>query len=201
MSEAEVYASRHRRRINSELSKIIVRWNVWAKCVVEELCVAVEEGAAGALEDEEEGDEEEAPGVGADAVGVEATGADGGEDGAPFTEGAGVTDILGVAPLNVTFLTTPYILSEKCRLPAVSMANPDGSFITAAVASPPSPLFGSIDAAIPVRATVDIMPVLAVTFRMRRLPESEMYMLPDASNTTFLGLYSLAAVARMSSPL
>ena len=37
------------------------------------------------------------------SVGVEATG----EDGAPLTEGADVTDILGVAPLNVTFLTTP----------------------------------------------------------------------------------------------
>ena len=63
--------------------------------------MAVEEGATGALEDEEE-----VPGVGVDAVGVEATGADGGEDGAPFTEGADVTDMLGVAPLNVTFLTT-----------------------------------------------------------------------------------------------
>ena len=63
--------------------------------------MAVEEGEAGALENEEE-----APGVGADAVGVEATGADGGDDGAPFTEGADVTDTLGVAPLKVTFLTT-----------------------------------------------------------------------------------------------
>ena len=117
--------------------------------------MAVEEGATGALEDEEgeeapgvgaieidvlgvtvgdkdgdeeieekEGDEEvegEAPGVGAieidvlsltvgavemNRVGVKAVGADGGEDGAPFTDGADVTDILGVAPLNVTSLTT-----------------------------------------------------------------------------------------------
>ena len=67
-------------------------------------------------------EEDEAPGVGAieidvlgvavgavemDRVGVEATaGADGGEDGAPLAEGADVTDILDVAPLNVTFLTT-----------------------------------------------------------------------------------------------
>ena len=66
MPEAEVYASRHRLRINSELNKIIVIWNVWAKCVVEELCVAVEEGATGALEDVEDDEEEdEAPGVGA----------------------------------------------------------------------------------------------------------------------------------------
>ena len=35
-------------------------------------------------------------------VGVEATGA----DGASSTAGADVTDALGVAPLNVTFLTT-----------------------------------------------------------------------------------------------
>ena len=125
--------------------------SVWAKCIVEELCVAVEEGATGALEDEEmegeeeapvaganeidilgltagdedgdedieeeeeegKGDEEEAPGVGADAVGVEVTGADGGEDGAPFTEGADVTDALGVAPLNATFLTTAPNSSAK----------------------------------------------------------------------------------------
>ena len=78
-----------------------MRWSVWAKYVAEELCVAVEEGATEALEDEEE-----EPGVEADAVGVEATGAYGGEDGAPLTEGADVTDMLGVAPLNVTFLTT-----------------------------------------------------------------------------------------------
>ena len=88
--------------------------------------MAVEEGAAGALEggeeeeEAEEGDcegEEEAPGVGAieidvlgltvgavemNRVGVEATG----EDGAPLTEGADVTDALGVAPVNVTFLMT-----------------------------------------------------------------------------------------------
>ena len=69
--------------------------------------MAVEEGAVGALEDEEE-----APGVGADAVGVEATGADG-EDGVPLTEGGDVADMLGVAPLNVTFLTTPNLSSAK----------------------------------------------------------------------------------------
>ena len=64
MPEAEVSASRHRWRINSELSKIIVRWSVWAKCVVEELCMAVEEGATEASEDmEEEEGEVEAPGV------------------------------------------------------------------------------------------------------------------------------------------
>ena len=130
MPEAEVYASRHRLRINSELNKIIVIWNVWAKCVVEELCVAVEEGATGALEDVEDDEEEdEAPGVGSikvdvlgltvgavemNRVGVEATaGADGGADGAPLTEGADVTDILGVAPLNVTFLTTSLVESAK----------------------------------------------------------------------------------------
>ena len=77
MSEAKVYASRHRWRFNSVDSKIIVRWIVWATCVVEELCVAVVEGATEALEDveEEEGDkvieeEEEAPGVGAIEIDV-----------------------------------------------------------------------------------------------------------------------------------
>ena len=74
--------------------------------------MAVDEGAFEALDDDEE-----APGVGAieidalgltvgavemNRVGVEAKGA----DGAPYTEGADVTDMLGVAPLYVTFLTT-----------------------------------------------------------------------------------------------
>ena len=54
--------------------------------------------------EEEEGDE--APGVGADAVGVGATGVDDGEVGALLSEGADVIDMLGVAPVNVTFLTT-----------------------------------------------------------------------------------------------
>ena len=83
------------------------------------------------IEEEEEGDkEDEALGVVAieieidvlgvtagtgagavemDRVGVEATG----EDGAPLTEGADVTDILGVAPSNATFLTTPPSDVEK----------------------------------------------------------------------------------------
>ena len=70
------------------------------------------------------------------------------------------------------------------------------------VASPPSPLYGSKPLpSTPVPAIVVIMPVLAVTFRMRPLTESEMYMFPDASNTTLQGDFSLAAVARMSSPL
>ena len=48
------------------------------------------------------------------------------------------------------------------------MANPEGSNIEAAVASPPSPLYGSRSLGeAPVPATVVIMPVLAVTFRMR----------------------------------
>ena len=52
------------------------------------------------------------------------------------------------------------------------MANPDGTAIAAAVASPPSPLYGrsldtSAESAAPVPAIVVIMPVLAVTFRMR----------------------------------
>ena len=89
-------------------------------------------------DEEEEGDEdEEAPGVGAieidvlgvtvgavemNRIGVEATG----EDGAPLTEGADVTDMLGVAPVNATFLTTPYFVSVKYRLPATSMAIAEG---------------------------------------------------------------------------
>ena len=48
------------------------------------------------------------------------------------------------------------------------MANPEGSNIEAAVASPPSPFFSweALGFA-PVPATVVIMPVLAVTFRIR----------------------------------
>ena len=63
------------------------------------LCLAV-----GDKDGDEEGDE--APGVGADAVGVGATGVDDGEVGALLSEGADVIDMLGVAPVNVTFLTT-----------------------------------------------------------------------------------------------
>ena len=69
------------------------------------------------------------------------------------------------------------------------MAIPEGLCIAANVASPPSPFFRSLDMASPIPATVDIMPVLAVTFRMRRLPVSEMYIFPDASNTTFVGWF------------
>ena len=68
-------------------------------------------------EEEEGGEEEKVPGVGAieidvlgltvgavemNRVGVEATGA----DGAPLTEGADVTDVLGVVPVNAIILTT-----------------------------------------------------------------------------------------------
>ena len=59
------------------------------------------------------------------------------------------------------------------------MATPIGYCIEADVARPPSPTYGSFETA-PVPATVDIMPVPAVTYRMRRLPVSEMYMFPDA---------------------
>ena len=52
------------------------------------------------------------------------------------------------------------------------MAIPVRSIIEANVAGPPSPLYGASadtpeDPAAPVPATVDIMPVLAVTSRMR----------------------------------
>ena len=147
--------------------KIIVRLIVWAKCVVEDLCLGVEGCAVGALEDEEEGDEEEALGVGAieiDVLGLTVEDEDGDEEieeeegdeeealgvGAieidvlgltvededgdeeieeedeegDEEEGADVTDILGVAPVNVTFLTTPPYESAKHRLPAVSVAIP-----------------------------------------------------------------------------
>ena len=88
----------------------------------------VEEGVAGAIEvevlgigaieidvigvtagdkDGDEGMKDEVLGVGADLVGVEATGEDGGEDSVPVIEGADVTGVLGVAPVYVTFLTTP----------------------------------------------------------------------------------------------
>ena len=74
------------------------------------------------------------------------------------------------------------------------MATAEGEYILADVASPPSPLDGASagtgqESATPVPATVDIMPVLAVTFRMRPFPESEMYMFPDASNVTFVGVF------------
>ena len=92
-----------------------MRWSVWAKCVAEDLCLAVEEGAAGALEYEgdevlgvgaieidllgvtvrdkngdEEMEDEEAPGVGAseiDALGVTA------RVGAGAGEGAGAVEM------------------------------------------------------------------------------------------------------------
>ena len=49
--------------------------------------------------------------------------------------------------------------------------------------------------------TVVITPVATVTLRMRLLARSEMYKLPELSNTTSCGLLSLAAVACMLSPL
>ena len=61
-----VYASPHRRRINSELNKIIVTWSAWATCVQADLCLCdpVVEGVAGAFE------VEDALGTGAVAEGV-----------------------------------------------------------------------------------------------------------------------------------
>ena len=80
-------------------------------------------------------------------------------------------------------------------LPAMSMANPVGYWNRADVGSKATFI------ALAIPATVDIMPVLAVIFRMRLFHVSEMYMFPDASNATFVGLFRQAAVARMSSPL
>ena len=85
-------------------------------------------------------------------------------------------------------------------LPTESMAMLLTESIDVAVALPPSTGVDS-QSDFPVPATVVIMPVLASTFRTRLFDESAMYMFPDASNATFSGELSLAAVARMLSPL
>ena len=51
------------------------------------------------------------------------------------------------------------------------------------VAIPPSPSFGA-DAIAPVPATVVIIPLPVVTFRMRNPDWSEIYMFPSESNVT-----------------
>ena len=52
-----------------------------------------------------------------------------------------------------------------------------------------------------VPATVAIMPVLVVTFRVRLFVKSVVYMLPGVSNATLGGAINSAFVARMMSPL
>lgn len=66
---------------------------------------------------------------------------------------------------------------------------PDGELIEASTALPPSPSF-EINPTTPVPATVVIMPVLAVTIRMRLLPESEMNIFPDESIATACGSFN-----------
>ena len=90
-------------------------------CVVAELCDPVEEGAAGAVDvmEMEEGNAlgeatgalEEEEGT----VGLEATEEDGAaeDDGGRVTEGADVTDELGVVSVYVTFLTSCNLWSLK----------------------------------------------------------------------------------------
>ena len=119
-------------------------------------------GVATGKEEEGEGNEEDEVGN-RRTLGAEATGA----DDAGATEGAGVTDELGATAVYVTFLTTFQISSQKYRDPRESTTMPPG--VTGVnVALLLSPSVGSRnDDIIPVPATVVIMPVLAVTFRMR----------------------------------
>src|SRR5260370_15821490 len=78
--------------------------------------------------------------------------------------------------------------------PCPSMAIWEGEFSWAALAGPPSPL----NPACPVPAIVWDMPS-AVTLRMRCLPRSAIYRLPDASNSTPNGPCNKTALAGMLS--
>ena len=81
--------------------------------------------------------------------------------------------------------------------PAVSSDTDTGLFSVAPVAGAPSPVW----LAVPSPAMVVMMPVAAVTLRMRLLPESTMYRLPAVSIATSDGPLNCAAVASPLSPL
>jgi len=73
---------------------------------------------------------------------------------------------------------------------------PEGEANSALVAAKPSPEKPEV----PVPAIVEMTPVDAATNRMRLLPVSAMYRLPEESTATALGKLSTAAVARHPSP-
>ena len=66
------------------------------------------------------------------------------------------------------------------------------------MASPPSP---EDDEEAPVPAIVVMIPVAAVIFLMRKLPESTKYKFPALSNATPAGSFNWADVAAPPSPL
>ena len=82
------------------------------------------------------------------------------------------------------------------RLPAASMATPIGEFSWALGAGPPSPL----KPIAPVPATVVMIPVPAVTRRMRWWAVSAMKRFPVASTVAPIGKNSCAPVAWPPSP-
>ena len=89
-----------------------------------------------------------------------------------------------------------FCVSAINRLPAPSRNTLVGELSAALVAGPPSPP----KLAVPSPATVVMMPVLAVTLRMRLLPLSAINKLPAASTATPLGRKSWALVASPPSP-
>ena len=97
---------------------------------------------------------------------------------APF-EGAVSTGAPGAPdPDGVSRRIRLFPSSAKKTLPAASTAMPPLPKILAEVAGPPSPR----NANVPLPATVEMIPVDAVTIRIR--VKSEMKRLPDASTAT-----------------
>src|SRR5947207_2716491 len=82
------------------------------------------------------------------------------------------------------------------RLQLASSATPDGELRLALVAASPSPA----KLGLPLPATVVMIPVAAVTLRIRWLELSAMYRLPLASTATPAGTLRLAFVAAPPSP-
>src|SRR5437773_11090275 len=82
------------------------------------------------------------------------------------------------------------------RLPLASSATAAGLLRLALVAAPPSPA----KLGLPLPATVVMIPVAAVTLRIRWLELSAMYRLPLASTATPAGTLRFAFVAAPPSP-
>ena len=110
-------------------------------------------------------------------------------------------------PLPATVMMSPVALttsrirapgaSAKNRSPAASTERPRGLSISAAVASPWSP----VEPAVPLPATVMMSPVAATSSRIRLLFASAMNRSPAASRAMLLGAFSSAAVASPLSPV
>ena len=96
-----------------------------------------------------------------------------------------------------SFLILLLLDSATYISPEESNVSAAGQYNAAEVAAPPSPE----KLPVPVPAIVVISPVDTLTLRIRLLPHSAMYKLPGESTITALGLYNVALVASILSPL